>query len=202
MEELTQKRMRVRIPVWTISIVVLSIVSFISSELSSLFIYDRVAILGGELWRLFTSHLVHFSYFHFLYNIIAFGVLGWVIEQQDYPYFGSLLLLMAFIIGVALLVMKPDMLFYGGLSGLAHGAFFYLALHGLYHSLYWRRISLLAIGIISMKVTIEWYQEIFVVNADAEQEYITMHLSHIIGVAVAVMFFLVLAYNKHRENNL
>ena len=128
--------MRLRIPVWTISIILLSTVSFISGGLSSLFIYDRAAVMEGELWRLFTSHLVHFSKFHFLYNIITFGIFGWIVEQQYYTYFGRLLLLMAFIIGITLLIMNPDMLFYGGLSGLAHGTFFYLALHGIYKSLY------------------------------------------------------------------
>ena len=53
-----------------------------------------------------------------------------------------------------------------------------------------------------MKVAIEWYKDISILNAGAEQGYITMHTSHLTGMAVALGFFLVLVYSKHRQNNL
>src|SRR4051812_25687175 len=37
-------------------------------------IYDRAAILHGELWRLWTGHLVHFSNSHLLLDASVCGI--------------------------------------------------------------------------------------------------------------------------------
>ena len=51
-----------QIPV--LSIVFLAVVVTNVPRLSELLVYDRRAILNGELWRLLTAPLVHFSASH------------------------------------------------------------------------------------------------------------------------------------------
>ena len=101
-----------RFPIWTCFILGLSLISYAFSQVSSAFIYDRAAIFQGEVWRLFSSHLVHFTKLHLFYNLMAFGVAGGIIEYRGYQHFVPLCFFMAFFIGVFLMVMKPGMIYY------------------------------------------------------------------------------------------
>ena len=89
--------------------------------LSPILIYDRTAILHGELWRLWTSHLVHFSASHLLLNVGALALAGSLVEMRSEDPRLVLFLGMPLVISLALLILEPDMSRYGGLSGLATG---------------------------------------------------------------------------------
>jgi rhomboid family GlyGly-CTERM serine protease len=117
--------MRSHLPVVSSIIIVISLFVYLFDSLSMMLVYERDAILDGEFWRVFSGHLVHFSGLHFSFNIIALGVTGWIIEKRGYPGFGLLVLMMSFVIGVSMMALKPNMQFYGGLSGIAHGALVY-----------------------------------------------------------------------------
>lgn len=174
-------------PIWTLSILLLSIISYALPEVSSTFIYDRTAILKGEVWRLLTSHLVHFSNLHLFYNLLAFAIAGLIIEHQGYRYFALLCLLMAFFISVFLMIMKPDMHYYGGLSGLAYGSIYYIALFGLNKSPPWRLMCVVTIFILPLKIILEIYLGESILPG--QQNFTVMPLSHIIGCLVALLLF-------------
>lgn len=82
--------------------------------------FDRHAILAGELWRLWTCHLVHYSTQHALIDYatalaaaaIAGPLLGW-------RRLAGSLLAAAPLIAASLLIVAPDCLYYRGASGLA-----------------------------------------------------------------------------------
>lgn len=79
---------------------------------------DRAALASGELWRLWTGHLVHWSLGHLLWDGLTFAVLGWLLNRLA-PF--ALELLMAIgapLISVGVIVAEPDLALYGGLSGL------------------------------------------------------------------------------------
>lgn len=59
-----QKEIEIRGQLLTLFIVSLAITAYSFPQISSLFVYDRQAILGGELWRILTAPLVHFSASH------------------------------------------------------------------------------------------------------------------------------------------
>lgn len=44
--------------------------------------FDRASILKGEIWRLFTGHLVHWSAEHFYLDALVFMVQGIVFEPK------------------------------------------------------------------------------------------------------------------------
>lgn len=189
--------MRFHLPVVSSIIIVISLFVYLFDGLSSMFIYDRDVILDGEFWRLITGHFVHFSGLHFSFNIIAFGITGWIIEKRAYPGFGMLVLIMAFVIGVSMIVLKPDMQFYGGLSGISHGALIYLALFGLREAKPWNTISWVILLFVPIKVGIEMFTGGLL--AYRAETFVPVPLSHLMGVVVAFLQFYILKTLERKQ---
>lgn len=90
------------------------------SSLSSLLEYERHAIMHGELWRLWTGHLVHWSAQHALLDLAACLVAGWIaVQHHGARRIGCALLLGAPCISIGLLVCAPALHGYRGASGIA-----------------------------------------------------------------------------------
>ncbi len=98
-----------------------------------LLLYDRAALVKGEWWRIWTGHLVHFGWPHFIADAGLFLILGWLLDAQ-HAWFSRLgLVLMPAFISAILYWFDPSMSRYGGLSAVNLGLLLYLALQG------WRR---------------------------------------------------------------
>lgn len=179
-----------RIPSFTICVLVLCIASSKVNALTSLFIYNREAILKGELWRLVTAHFVHFNDIHLLYNLAVFGLIGWIVEHRGYGYFRLLCLLMACSISAALIALKPDMAYFGGLSGIACGSVVYCSLLCLREPSPWRNMSMITLIFISVKISLETYSGESLLPYWGTQDFITIPLSHVAGSLTAVILFL------------
>ncbi len=178
-----------RIPINTICVLALCIVSSKVNALASLFVYDREAILRGELWRLITSHFVHFGNMHLIYNLLVFGIIGWIIEYKKYQYLKLLFFLMACSISTTLLVFEPNMIYYGGLSGIACGSIIYCSLLYLHNPPPWRTISILSIIFLLVKISLEIYTNGSLLPYWGTQGFIPVPLSHIAGSLTAFMLF-------------
>ena len=59
---------------------------------ATVLLYDRGAILGGEIWRLITGPLVHFSGDHLFFNALLFAAAGFLIERRHTLLFAHLCL--------------------------------------------------------------------------------------------------------------
>ncbi len=82
--------------------------------------YDRPALAAGELWRLWTGHLVHFSAGHAALDAGAFLAAGLVAERHlGTPAMLRALALCAPLVALGLVVLAPDLGAYRGLSALA-----------------------------------------------------------------------------------
>lgn len=91
-------------------------------------LYRRAELAAGQLWRLWSGHLVHFGWQHLLADLAVFAVAGAWLESLA-PRTTRLLLLFAPpLISALLYVADPQLAFYGGLSGLAIGLLVLLAL--------------------------------------------------------------------------
>ncbi len=102
----------------------------IFSGTRSFWIYDRVALQGGEWWRLFTGHWVHFGWAHYVVDAGLFLLIGRCLEYQ-WPKTSRLaLVLMPLAISGGLYFLDTEMLRYAGLSGLNVGFLVFLALDG------------------------------------------------------------------------
>ncbi len=178
-----------QVPIVTLLVVAGGIVTYVIPGLASLLVYDRTAILSGEVWRLLTGNWVHFSATHLLYDLLALGIAGWIIERRGYPYFGLLCVLAAVGISAALLAGSPEVQSYGGLSGVATGAIVYLALHGLKEPGPWRWICLAVLVLTAGKVLLESVTGRLTFAAVDRVPFVPVPLSHLVGGLTAALLF-------------
>lgn len=81
--------------------------------------YDRQGIMAGEIWRLWTGHLVHFSTQQLLLDVCTLLVVGWLVEREWGARFtGGILLLGMPAISIGLLLLSPNLVQYRGASGM------------------------------------------------------------------------------------
>ncbi|MBC7860677.1 MAG: rhombosortase [Burkholderiaceae bacterium] len=82
--------------------------------------YDRQAILAGQVWRLWSAHLVHFSVQHALADALVFFLLAALAERQiGARRLGVCMALGAPLISAGLLLTAPNLAYYRGASGIA-----------------------------------------------------------------------------------
>ncbi len=91
-------------------------------------VYDRAAILKGEVWRLYLGNLTHFGVNHLVWNLAVLLVAGSWVESLRPGCARGFLLTAPAAVGLALLLFRPGLEFYSGLSGVASGAVVLLAL--------------------------------------------------------------------------
>ncbi len=178
-----------QVPIVTLLVVAAGIAAYVIPGLASQLVYDRAAILSGEVWRLLTGNWVHFSASHLLYDLLALGIAGWIIERRGYPNFGLLCVLAAVGISTALLAASPEVQLYGGLSGVATGALIYLALYGLKEPGPWRWICIAALVLTVGKVLLESMTGRFIIGAAGSVPFVPVPLSHIVGGLTAALLF-------------
>jgi rhomboid family GlyGly-CTERM serine protease len=82
--------------------------------------WERGALLHGELWRLWTGHLVHFSFSHACTDALVLLAMGWLAE----PLVGTRRFALvlgggAFMLSLGLLAIAPGLNEFRGASGLA-----------------------------------------------------------------------------------
>lgn len=82
--------------------------------------YDRHAILAGEIWRLWSAHLVHFSVEHALCDLVVLFLLAAMAEREiGWRRLGIGLVLGAPLISLGLMLAAPALSHYRGASGIA-----------------------------------------------------------------------------------
>ncbi len=102
--------------------VVLAVLGFAYQWVNPWLAFDRVAIEGGQVWRIFTCHLVHLNHWHLLLNLSGLLLCGYFFEDLlDRFRFWSWLLFCAMTSGLALYLIDGQLTHYVGLSGILHG---------------------------------------------------------------------------------
>jgi len=81
-------------------------------------LYDRSALVHNELWRLLTCHWVHLSWDHLIWSAMTFLGLGSLCELMDKKKYYATVAVSALLIPAAIWWGLPDLVVYGGLSGL------------------------------------------------------------------------------------
>lgn len=84
--------------------------------------YDRLALAGGEWWRLASGHFVHLGWSHALLNVVALLAI-WALVGARLTAARWLLVIGAVLAGIdaGFWWLDPGLRWYVGLSGLLHG---------------------------------------------------------------------------------
>ncbi|VAX34790.1 hypothetical protein MNBD_UNCLBAC01-94 [hydrothermal vent metagenome] len=85
-----------------------------------LLVLDKEALRHGELWRFFTGHFVHFNFDHILWDLLAFLILGTVIELHHRRYLIFSLLVSCVVVSLWI-CFGTTISAYCGLSGALSG---------------------------------------------------------------------------------
>jgi len=163
---------------------------------SAWLIYDRSAILSGQLWRMFTGHWVHFSTRHLVWDLIPLGIAAWILEERRSPCFGRFCILSPWVISAALLVLEPQMRFCGGLSGLATAAIALLALGGLSDAPPWRWVCVAVLLGLLGKTIFELVAGHGFWGNFNDPSVVVCATSHIVSAATALFFHLLMWVRK------
>lgn len=149
-------------------------------------VFDRQAILQGEIWRLVTGHWVHSDVEHLAWNLMAFGLLGYMIETC-YGHFKLYAALIAgmFSVTVCVWFFVPDLDFYCGLSGVLNTLLFVLLIEGWLTS---RSciFPLVAVGA-SVKIAFELFQHSAILT---QTLWPSVPEAHLAGAIAAVLLVL------------
>jgi rhomboid family GlyGly-CTERM serine protease len=178
-----------RVPLWTLGLLGCGLLAYIMPGWADHLMYDRRAILAGEVWRVVTGNFVHWSASHLLYDSLALGLAGWMIEGWGYPHFWLLCGLSAIWTGIVLLAFQPALQFYGGLSGVACGAIVYLSLQGLRESVAWRLVCGLVFLLVVGKIIVESTTGRLAVATVDGIPFVPAPLSHVAGAMMALLIW-------------
>jgi rhomboid family GlyGly-CTERM serine protease len=115
--------------------------------------YERGAIQAGEWWRLLSAHLAHADAMHWTLNMA--GLAATVAIYRRTVTSGALALATASLmlwVGLALYLLRPDIEWYLGFSGVLHGLFAFCAARAMFAS---SRLHALALALLWAKVLYE-----------------------------------------------
>lgn len=86
--------------------------------------YERPALLEGQIWRLWTAHMVHLGWNHYALNAAGL-LLVWLLFRHTASIcvWGWHFLFAGLVTSLGLLWLNPDLVWYVGLSGVLHALF-------------------------------------------------------------------------------
>ncbi len=151
--------------------------------------FDRTAIAAGQLWRLATCHLTHWSADHLLWDVATFACLAAICQSESRRATWICLAVSALAIPAAVWLLMPDMPTYRGLSGLDSALFALLTAVLIRRGVadgHWRP-ALVAVGLAAafgLKTLFElWTGSTLFVDSTAAV-MTPVPLAHVVGAAV------------------
>ena len=123
----------------------------------SILLFDHAAIAGGQWWRLWSGHLVHFGWPHFVADVGLFLILGFMLGVKQARLFPVVLLLLPAVISAAVYFFAPGMPRYGGLSAVDLTLLLFVAGQGWQHNWkdwFWPAVLVVYAGEIVLESTV------------------------------------------------
>lgn len=180
-----------RFPVLTVLLVLGSLLSFLLPAANSYLLYDRNLVLSGQVWRLVTGVMVHFSWSHLVYNTLIMMLAGWMVEQNSRFIFIWLVLLTAILSSLYFLMFMPGMKQFGGLSGIASATVGYLCMANIRARSRGRWLWVIILVLLVAKVTFEIYSQQPVFATYTSDDIRVVPETHIIGLLVAMVLVII-----------
>lgn len=177
-------------PAWTLLICAAASAIHGAPPLQELLFYERTAVDGGELWRLVTGNFVHYSASHFVYNVVPLVIAGALIEMHRLRHFLVLCVVSGVLVGAAVHLGRPEIVVFGGLSGIVTAAVTILCLNGLERTGAWRWLCLAVLSGLAVKIGVELALGSSLFFGDGRSDFVAVPESHAVGAATALLLFL------------
>lgn len=151
--------------------------------------FDRTAIAGGQLWRIATCHLTHWSPDHLFWDVVTFACLAAICLTESGRATWTCLGVSAVAIPAAVWFVMPDMPTYRGLSGLDSALFALLTALLIRRGAVegdWRRVALaggLALAF-AVKTAFELFTGATMFVDSAAAAMVPVPLAHVVGAVV------------------
>ncbi len=144
-----------RIP-WVTAMITMAMTSLyiVAGPVPEAWVYDRAAVLDGELWRLLTGHLVHSDLSHLSWNLAGTLVLGCLLERTTNTSIAAMTLVGAIAIAL-LLLWQPTIAYYCGFSGLLNTWLASLLIYEYQDNAMRPMVVVTALGVLA-KLVYEW----------------------------------------------
>ena len=152
-------------------------------------LYDRSALVHHELWRMLTCHWVHLSGDHLFWSAMTFLGLGSLSEVMDKKKYYATVAVSVVLIPAAIWWRMPDLIIYGGLSGLDCALYALLMVILIKREIRSRSrvwvafFSLMLVGLIA-KITYETVTGLTIFVSNAHSGMVPVPLAHLVGGAV------------------
>jgi len=179
------------VPLATLGLSVAAMAATYLPLAGQMMVFDRPAIIHGELWRLITGHLFHYSPLHLWSNVLPLVVVGAWIEKRNRKGFAVGCLLMALACSAGLFFAHPAMGRYGGLSGVLCGLLVYFGLGLSVEKSAVKWIGRFTLAVMIAKTGHEWYDgSSGLVDWDAHG-FVVMPVSHLTGMIAGTFWFII-----------
>jgi rhomboid family GlyGly-CTERM serine protease len=184
-------RLAARLPWWTLAVAAGALAASLAPALAAALVYERDAIAQGELWRLASGHLVHFSALHLTVNLLVLLSAGWLLERRD-PGAGPWLYGLSMpAIGGLLWLTDPALAQFGGASGLACAVLAAYALGELAAGGRRRALGGVLFAALLLKLAGEWGGSWSLPGVASSGEFVAVPASHAAGAALGALVWLV-----------
>jgi len=118
----TKSRGTVRVPWLTLGLTLVMTGLYMSGQaLFDNLLFDKTLIAQGEYWRLLSAHFVHCNFQHLLWDLLAFLIIGSVIELNNDRHFIPCLIISCLAVSGWMFFIETKFSSYCGLSGALNG---------------------------------------------------------------------------------
>ncbi len=172
-----------RLPVATLALSAVVMLVALVPGLQRLLVFDRELVAAGQLWRIATGSLVHFSTSHLLFDLITVAAAAAMLERSGQRVF-PVIAAAAIAVGAAVLLFAPELQRYGGLSGIAYTVVVLCALEQLHASGLTRAVAIGVLLLTVAKLTWDLQSGALLFVSESDGTLVPVPLAHLAGALV------------------
>lgn len=132
---------------WLFAALCMAILQALPEQGREMLIYERDALMAGELWRMLTCNYIHLGWNHWQLNMAGFILIGWLFaDEAPLSAWVGVLLICCLASSLGMFWLTPDADRVVGMSGVLHGLFVFGAMSWIQHGFRAGWVLLLGVG--------------------------------------------------------